>query len=220
MSNNRARALLMLVFALYGWSELQQSAFAQESTLGFEAPLRTLAPLQTAIPNFAVVSPGLMRGGTPEAAGLEALKNAGVKTIINLQGEGKGEEEEREIAGKMDLNYVHIPMNHFKQANKDQVEKFLDAVSSPENQPAYVHCARGQDRTGTMVAMYRINKQGWTASKAYTEMLGFGFHPFFVNLTSSVFNMADAMGRPEPRPDTAHIVDDLKNRFRKVLGSI
>jgi protein tyrosine/serine phosphatase len=39
-----------------------------------------------------------------------------------------------------------------------------------------VHCRFGEDRTGVMVAAYRIAQQHWTAEQAVQEMYSFGFH--------------------------------------------
>ena len=62
--------------------------------------------------------------------------------------------------------------------------KFLRIATTPSMQPVLVHCQHGSDRTGTMVAIYRIVYQGWTKSQATDEMIngGFGFHPMWQNL--------------------------------------
>jgi len=185
-------------------------------------------PLQTAtqadfgalVPNFGVVSPELWRGGVPRQGGLIELQKAGVKTIVNLMQDGQAVENERETARELGLKFVHIPLNHFKSLKKDQVDKFLATVRNPELQPVFVHCNQGQDRAGTMVGIYRISEQGWTAAQAYDEMLSFGFHPFFLNLTSSVYATASDAGRPEAMPSPGHIVTDLKSRFKRALSSI
>lgn len=184
----------------------QQSSFASEETLKHD------------IPNFGIVSPTLMRGGLPGASGIEALKNSGVKTVINLIGEGKLTANEKQLVEKNGMNYVSIPMSHFKPATPDQIKKFLAIVNEPANQPVFVHCQRGQDRTSTMVAVYRVNQEGWTAKQAFDEMMGYGFHPLFVNLTSSVYSVASGVGRPEPQPGASFIYGDLKSRFKRALN--
>ena len=40
----------------------------------------------------------------------------------------------------------------------------------------FVHCGGGHDRTGMMVAVYRIVIQEWTKEQAIAEMKDFGFH--------------------------------------------
>ena len=41
-----------------------------------------------------------------------------------------------------------------------------------------MHCQQGADRTGTMMAFYRIAVQGWPKDDAIAEMKngGYGFH--------------------------------------------
>ena len=68
-------------------------------------------------------------------------------------------------------------------------------VSDPKNQPVYVHCLYGSDRTGAMVALYRMALQQWSAKAAIEEMKngGFGFHMVFANLITYLkeVNVAD-----------------------------
>lgn len=69
-------------------------------------------------------------------------------------------------------------------SDEDEVVQFLKAATDPNNLPAFVHCQRGADRTGTMCAMYRIVVCGWTKEQALDEMKngGFGFNSTWQNL--------------------------------------
>ncbi len=40
----------------------------------------------------------------------------------------------------------------------------------------FVHCEHGQDRTGLIVAIHRVQADGWTKADAEGEMLAHGFH--------------------------------------------
>jgi protein tyrosine/serine phosphatase len=40
----------------------------------------------------------------------------------------------------------------------------------------YVHCEHGQDRTGLVVAAYRVLHDGWTTDAARAEALSYGYH--------------------------------------------
>jgi protein tyrosine/serine phosphatase len=66
----------------------------------------------------------------------------------------------------------------------EDVVKFLRIATTPALQPVLVHCQHGSDRTGTMVAIYRIVVEGWTKAEATDEMIngGFNFHPMWQNL--------------------------------------
>jgi tyrosine-protein phosphatase SIW14 len=50
------------------------------------------------------------------------------------------------------------------------------------------HCALGQDRTGVIVAVYRIEEQGWSLKEAEQEMQDFGFNDMWINLKKLLKN--------------------------------
>jgi protein tyrosine/serine phosphatase len=191
-----------------------------EANSGTSLSATALSNLKEVIPNYGFVSSKLIRGGQPSAAGLKALKAAGVKTIVNLR-DGKDDiSEERALAKSLGLKFVSIPLSVFKGVDQAQTDKFLATVNNSESQPVFVHCRQGQDRCGTMVAMYRMHEESWTASQAYKEMLTYGFHPMFFGLKGSVFGVSAQLGRPETAPPPSEIVDDLKLRAKKVLSMI
>jgi len=70
----------------------------------------------------------------------------------------------------------------------EEVVRFLKIVSDPNRTPAFVHCQRGADRTGTMCAIYRIAVQGWGREEAIEEMTkgGFGFYSGWQNLINYI----------------------------------
>ncbi len=178
-------ALLFLSVILVPKPVTAQSSAILDATLVEE--------LKLAVPNFGIVSSALLRGGQPRLDRLESLKRAGVKTIVNLRDGQKDIDEERACAEKAGIKFVSIPMSVLKGVSRDKVEKFLSVVRDPANQPVFVHCRQGQDRCSTMVAMYRQLEQSWTPEQAYAEMLRYGFHPFFLGLSSAVFAVkADA----------------------------
>jgi len=66
----------------------------------------------------------------------------------------------------------------------EDVVKFLRIATTPAMQPVLVHCQHGSDRSGMMVAIYRVAFEGWTKAQATDEMIngGFGFDPMWQNL--------------------------------------
>jgi protein tyrosine/serine phosphatase len=70
----------------------------------------------------------------------------------------------------------------------EDVVRFLQIVADPSKTPVFVHCRRGVDRTGTMVAIYRIAVQGWSRGEAIREMTegGFGYDGKFPNLVKYI----------------------------------
>jgi tyrosine-protein phosphatase SIW14 len=73
---------------------------------------------------------------------------------------------------------VEIPCNAWHPERED-VLAFLKVVADPHNQPVFVHCQHGADRTGMMVAAYRIIDQNWSDDDALKELPAFHFHPVF-----------------------------------------
>lgn len=161
------------------------------------------------LPHFYTVTPDyqLLRGGQPSGQGLQQLKRAGVKTIINLRQIDSSVEREEALAHELGMHFVSIPMNSFDKATPSDIRKFLDTVGQSENLPAFVHCRLGEDRTGTMVAIYRIDKEGWQPDRAYSEMLNRGFHPFLIGLSNSVFDYGESKGLRCNRPGICKLKD-------------
>jgi tyrosine-protein phosphatase SIW14 len=126
------------------------------------------------LPNFHRVSDQLFRGAQPGNGGIKKLSELGIKTIVNLRGTDEltvSQQKEAEAAG---LRYFSIPMPGLSAPSDDQVAKVLDLINNPDNQPVFIHCKRGADRTGTIAAVYRISHEDWTAERAIAEARRFG----------------------------------------------
>ncbi|MHC5019055.1 MAG: fused DSP-PTPase phosphatase/NAD kinase-like protein [Planctomycetota bacterium] len=137
------------------------------------------------VPNFHKVSDTLYRGAQPPASGFKELQRRGIKTVINLR---EWHTDDQEI-GDLQLANIHIPTDTFELGDAEVIA-FLKAVTNPANQPVFVHCRHGSDRTGTMCAIYRILVQGWDRKEAIREMMhgDMGFHAMFENLPEYIRN--------------------------------
>ncbi len=97
------------------------------------------------------VADEVYRGAQPTTQGFQELYKMGIKTVVNLRFRHSDLDE----LGKIGLAYIEIPMNAWHPKDEDVV-KFLQIVTDPEKVPVFVHCQHGADRTGVMVASYRI----------------------------------------------------------------
>lgn len=127
------------------------------------------------IVRFQQVDAALYRGGQPGAEGFRAVKALGVGTVVNL----RRSTAERETVEALGLRYVDLstgltPFGLGGGIPEDVVQRFFDVVDDPGSGPVFVHCRRGADRTGTLIAMYRIARQGWSAQAAYDEARSIG----------------------------------------------
>jgi hypothetical protein len=74
------------------------------------------------------------------------------------------------------VNVQSIRMSDFLPPKPAELDAALDIIK--RSTFTYVHCLHGVDRTGFVIAAYRVKVQGWTWEEAYGEMLHLGFHLF------------------------------------------
>jgi hypothetical protein len=128
----------------------------------------------------AEVAPGIYRGGTPDEDGIKWLQQLGVKTVINLRHyHGETEGERVKAAG---MRYERIALESSDPPKPEQVARFLALIRDPSLRPVYVHCLHGVDRTGTMMAIYRMEVDRWNNRDAALEMDYFGAHAIWRDL--------------------------------------
>jgi protein tyrosine/serine phosphatase len=157
----------------------------------FACPLKAAEQRQEDLPNFHIVHPYLYRGGEPNEAGLEKLHRLGVTTIIDLRAPSEKTEKEKAITQRLNMKYIDLPMAS-QAPTKSQVETFLQSVDAAKSEesthhgPVFVHCWHGSDRTGCMVGIWRVSRDGWNYAQAYSEMLKYYFSPKFTELSGAV----------------------------------
>ncbi len=140
---------------------------AQDDSQGSEARPR-------ALPNFHQVNEKLYRGGQPREGGFRELAARGVNTVLNLRDDDARADAEGTEARAAGLRYFNIPLGRLGSPTDEQVERALALISATENGVVFVHCAKGQDRTGTIVAVYRLMHDRWTADRATDEAEHYG----------------------------------------------
>ena len=86
------------------------------------------------------------------------------------------------------IRYVHIPMSvmPWSKISQKSIKSYFEVLNDPANYPIFVHCRRGADRTGVMVALYRIVAHGWDGKKAVKEARDIGMRWWFWGLKSQI----------------------------------
>ena len=140
------------------------------------------------LPNLHRVNSSLYRSAQPLQEGFvflgtqASLANADppIKTVLSLRAL---HDDAPLVTPSSGLRLEQIRFKTWHPEDEDVV-KFLRIATTPALQPVLAHCQHGSDRTGTMVAIYRIAYEGWTKAQATDEMIkgGFGFHPLWQNL--------------------------------------
>jgi tyrosine-protein phosphatase SIW14 len=124
------------------------------------------------VPNFGEVTPMLYRGGQPRKEGFDRLARMGIKILVD---NGRSTRDERKIK-RLGMRFVSLPW--YCPFPKDHVfARFLRLIKKNPDKKIFVYCRLGDDRTGMMIAAYRMGEQGWTAEQAMKEMHSFGYTP-------------------------------------------
>lgn len=130
------------------------------------------------ITNFSKVNEGVYRGARlTSVEAVQYLKSLNIKNVINLQGgdldsdigiiipwaePGERPEviaKEKTTALSLGLGFLHAPLNSLEPITNDE-DRAIDAVLAfmhkRSNQPVFIHCEHGADRTGLLIALYRV----------------------------------------------------------------
>jgi protein tyrosine/serine phosphatase len=171
-----APALLLLVFGSYLGVEAQSPAVEKKD-----------------LPKFNRVDDHYLRGAQPTEAGFRQLAQMGVHLVIDLRDDrGDRNEWEEKLVTDLGMRYVNLPISTWRAPDEDQIQRFMGLVRENQNQPVFVHCWRGNDRTGLATGLYRVEFYNWTPEEAYKEMKQSGFSLSFLRkgMKSYLFDYA------------------------------
>ncbi|KGL63420.1 protein tyrosine/serine phosphatase [Polaribacter sp. Hel1_85] len=114
----------------------------------------------------------LYRSEQPSKKGFKELELMGVKTILNL----RRLKNNKKKAKNFNFNLVHIPLKT-KELNEKDILNILHVIKDSK-QPVLVHCWHGSDRTGSIIAAYRMVIENWSKEKAIKEFQkkNLGYH--------------------------------------------
>ena len=139
-------------------------------------------PLNSKVANSCIVTAqALWRGARPDAAAAAALVEMGVKTVVNLEwllDDRKSFEEASVAADKLyEVQYFRVPdwepLVVIAPSKLDNHVAHFIAITRTQPKPIFVHCRSGQNRTGVMVAAYRVFNGG-AIEETIAEMGGYG----------------------------------------------
>jgi uncharacterized protein (TIGR01244 family) len=139
------------------------------ASLGAQQQFVTIEPVD-GITNFAHVETTVACGGAINPAAVAEIRKMGFVSIFNLQEDsepGAKVEAEAAAAKAAGMKFFHLPFNG-QTPDAAVVDKFLDAITSPGAQPAFIHCQAG-NRAATMWAAKRLVVDHWDAERTMTE---------------------------------------------------
>lgn len=118
---------------------------------------------------FDRVDRDVYRSGQPTAAELRQLvARYGIRTVLKLN---HGAD-----AVPPGVTLLHRPLSALRVPEAAALSALLDDLERAEK-PVLIHCTHGEDRTGLVVALYRM-RRGSSVDVAFTDMVRHGFHPY------------------------------------------
>lgn len=140
--------------------------------------LPALAGSTPGIENFHQVDTNVFRGAQPSEAGIQYLAKIGIKTVIDLrEADARSRQEEQQVIAA-GMKYLNVPMTGLTPPTEAEISKILDVLESDNGGAVFVHCKRGADRTGAVIASYRIEHDGWDHARALSEAKADGMSIF------------------------------------------
>jgi len=178
---------------------LPTSFFATPGLAQSERPQNWAVPvLQSSLPNLHRVTMGFYRAAQPTAAGFQQAEALGIRTVISLR---QTVDDARLAVGTgLVLHRVPMKSRYVAELGGSKIVQVMRLLfHGLESGPVLVHCHHGADRTGLIVALYRLIAQGWSRDAAIAELIegGYGFHPIWANIPRYVqsVDLADLKAR-------------------------
>ena len=143
--------------------------------------------------NWYRVSADLYRCQQPSASEMAMLAQFGLKSVINL----REFHSDADKAAGTGLVVSELKLNAGDLTYPQLVTALKAVLAAPK--PTIVHCWHGSDRTGAVVAGWRVAVDGWTPADALDEMVsgGYGHHSLYGNLRTLIGGLDPAKLRAE-----------------------
>lgn len=169
------------------------STLASSSIARDAAAITAVRPAEWAVPieikglsNLHRVTPMIYRSAQPDKSSGSAISELGIKTVLSFRKRDKDEP----LHSTPGVIFKRYPLYTWDIEEED-ILAVLRIMNDPANQPILVHCTHGADRTGLMMASYRMIIQGWTKEAAIAEMKkgDYEYHVIWKNIERRIHKM-------------------------------
>lgn len=135
--------------------------------------------------NFWKINDTIYRSEQPHKKDFVYLNNLGFRAVLNL----RTCHTDKKLINNFNIVEYNVKMKAGHFGDKEIIESIKVIRDSPK--PLIVHCWHGSDRTGVVIAMFRIIYQNWTKEQALLELQngGYGFHTVFSNIQEYIKNV-------------------------------
>ena len=175
---NTTMFLLMLCFVAGCFSYAEAVEISDE-----QRDSRWAVPMQLeGLPNLFQVTPNIYRSAQPDETGMRNAEKMGIKTVLSLRSTNR----DPDLSEGTGLKLVRVPIDTWN-ISYDEIVTALRIINNTPR-PILVHCRHGADRTGLIIAFYRMVFQGWSKDEATDELRngGYGFHTIWRNIPRKI----------------------------------
>ena len=170
------------------------------------------------INNFYQVDEHVYRGAQPTTEGFEYLAKIGVKTVLDLREDGERSSEEAQLVTSLGMQYVNVPMTGLTPPTQAEITKILALLEDATAGAVFVHCMRGADRTGAVIAAYRIDHDHWDNSRALKEAMSFGMSFFQLPRQNFIRKFQPLLIKRDPKSSIAFRTEENSNRLALTIA--
>jgi tyrosine-protein phosphatase SIW14 len=164
------------------------------------------------IQNFWQIDDHVYRGAQPTDEGFRNLAKLGIRTVIDLREADARSTAEEKTVTSAGMRYVSVPMTGLTPPTSEQITKILTMLQDGSVGPVFVHCKRGADRTGLVIAVYRIQHDQWENSRALAEAMSRGMSWLQFPRQNYVLQYRPEQAQAQPfeakARDTQHMTED------------
>ncbi len=138
-----------------------------------------------AFKNLYRLNDSIFRSEQPNEKGFKVLDSLKIKSILSLRSSYK----DSKLSGKTVFEFYQVGMSADSFSDNEIIEALKIIKKSPK--PLLIHCVHGADRTGVVIAMYRIIYNAWSKEEALKEMKkgDFNFHKVYQNIIDYIKNV-------------------------------
>ena len=164
--------------------------------------------------NFHQVDAQIYRGGRPRPTAFPKLVGIGIRTIIDLEGEESAAKEKKKVnelnlrlPPNKRIRFLSLPISpeqiEVTGIPTGQLKELFEQIRDTQK-PIFIHCYHGKDRTGAVVAIYRMLMGQKSFDDAYKEAYHYGFSREDHGLSRTVDSYKSRkklLSLPRPAPD-------------------
>jgi hypothetical protein len=101
----------------------------------------------------------------------------GIRTVVSLEDNPEVVAEEEKVCRSLNINFVNVPLSELFPPSPGELKQAVSVIRQNRNHGVYIHCRRGIDRTGYVIASFRMLVEKYAFETAYKECCDHGHSP-------------------------------------------